>query len=483
MKPFKLAQAAVCLVLAWCSTLGQAQSGSAPVTRMQVQTQSDAPDLQCGLPPPKPRPPRPADPDPVEWPTQAEVDQQVQAYLKAAPHRSEPAPNEGPVAAPLWPRVGASLLRIGIWSDSHLAAGFFTQELQRLSRLAPDQVRARFVPANLGRAGVRLPLRKTCVSPDWNYEPAHAQSDGAAYPGPGLVNMRSRQDGAWLALDLRSASRRAEHALVRLLYQQTERPILLALRVDDGPEQTISLQGPQGPAVLELAGQNGISTLALRVVQGPLRVQGLEWPVAPSVRLQMDVFGYPGATVGGWRHVRPESLAPWWPEPPYDLVVLAFGTNEGNVQPFSAQAYRQMLQASVSQWRAAFPQTACLLIAPGDRGVLLRRSQKGSKSAPRGAEAAAPDVLRFTRVHDEIGRIQKQVALANGCHAWSMFEAMGGAGSAYRWARHNPPLMARDLIHFTVPGYQRLAQLMAQDLGWGPALFDPLPLPSPAVNR
>jgi len=481
MKPFTLVQTAVCLVLVWGSTLAQAQSVSAHVTRVQVQALTDAPDLQCGLPPPKPRSPRSTEPDPVEWPTQAQVDQQVQAYLKAAPHRLEPAPNEGPVAAPLWPRVGASVLRVGIWSDSHLAAGFFTQELQRLSRLAPDQVRARFVPANLGRAGVRLPLRKTCVSPDWHYEPAHSQSAGAANPGPGLVNMISRQDSAWLALDLRNAAGRAEHAQVRMLFQQTERPILLALRVDDGPEQTISLQGPQGPAVLELAAQDGISTLALRVLQGPLRLQGLEWPVAPSVRLQMDVFGYPGATVGGWRHVQPESLQPWWPQPPYDLVVLAFGTNEGNVQPFNAQAYRQMLQASVSQWRAAFPETACLLIAPGDRGVLLRRSQKGTKSANRGAEAAVPDVLRFTRVHDEIGRIQKQVAQTHGCHAWSMLEAMGGVGSAYRWARHNPPLMARDLIHFTVPGYQRLAQLMAQDLGWGPALFEGVP--APAANR
>jgi hypothetical protein len=481
MKWMSLGQVIFCGVLACCGAVVQAQAGSAPITLMQVQALSDVPDLQCGLPVPASKPPRVADPDPVEWPEQTEVDLQVKAFLKPESRRAEPGALAGPAAGSLWSRANASVLRVGIWSDSHLAAGFFTQELQRLSRLAPDQVRAQFMPASLGRAGVRLPLRKTCVSPDWQYEPAHAQSAGAAYPGPGLVNMISRQDGAWLSMDLRNAAGRAEHARVRLLYQQTDRPILLALRVDAGSEQIISLQGPQGAAVLELAAQEAISTLALRVVQGPFRLQGLEWPVAPSVRLQMDVFGYPGATVGGWRHVRPESLMPWWPEPPYDLVVLAFGTNEGNVQPFSAQSYRQMLEASLSQWRAVFPQTACLLIAPGDRGVLLRRSQKRGKSSPRGTEKAGPDVLRFTRVHDEIGRIQKQVAQSHGCHAWSMFEAMGGAGSAYRWARQNPPLMARDLIHFTVPGYQRLAQLMAKDLGWGPALFEDSA--APAANR
>ncbi len=478
MKSTILAQTAICLFLAWGSTLAQTSSAPAPVTRVQVQAQPDAPDLQCGLPPRAPRPQRPTDPDPLEWPVQAEVDQQLLAYRQSASRLPEVTPFDGPAPAPLWSRAQASVLRVGIWSDSHLAAGFFTQELQRLSGLAPEQVRARFVPANLGRAGVRLPLRKTCVSPEWHHEPAHAQSAGGANPGPGLVNMNSRQDGAWLALDLRNPAGRAEHARVRLLYQQTERPILLALRVDAGLEQTISLQGPQGSAVLELVAQEAMSTLALRVLQGPLQLQGMEWPVAPSVRLQMDVFGYPGATVGGWRHVQPASLMPWWSQPPYDLVVLAFGTNEGNVQPFSAQAYRQMLQASVSRWRAVFPQSACLLIAPGDRGVLWRRSQKGGKSLPRSPEPAAPDVLRFTRVHDEIGRIQQQVARDQGCHVWSMFEAMGGPGSAYRWARHKPPLMARDLIHFTVPGYQRLAQLMAQDLGWGPSLFGGAPVPA-----
>jgi lysophospholipase L1-like esterase len=481
MNHVALAKATFCLVLAWGSALGHAQSGLAAMIRVQVQAQSNPPDLQCGLPPRAPRPERQADPDPVEWPDQAEVDKQVPAFREAASRMPDAVPADVPGALPLWSRANASVLRMGIWGDSHLAAGFFTQELQRLSRLSPEQVGARFVPASWGRPGVRLPLRKTCVSPDWLFEPAHAQSAGAAHPSPGLVNMSSVQDGAWLALDFRNAAGRAEHAQIRLLYQQTDRPVTLALQVDAGPEQVITLQGEEGSAVLELLSQEAMSTLALRVIQGPLRLQGLEWPVAPQVRLQMDVFAYPGATAGGWRLVRPESLLPWWPQPPYDLVVLAFGTNEGNVKPFSAQAYRQMLQAAVSQWRTAFPLTACLLIAPGDRGVLLRRSQKLGKSSPRHTERTASDLLRFTRVHQEIGRIQKQVAQVHGCHVWSMFEAMGGAGSAYRWARHNPPLMARDLIHFTVPGYQRLAQLMAKDLGWGPALFGDVS--APAVSR
>jgi lysophospholipase L1-like esterase len=466
------------LALAVWQVSTPAQSVQAHVISVSVQAQPAAPDVECITPARPARPKSPAAAVPLVWPDEADVARQVQAYAatSAVTRRVDQA------MVPLRFPAGQSVLRVGIWGDSHLAAGFFTQELQRLSQLPAAQVRSRWAPASLNRPGVRLPLRKTCISPDWLYEPAYAQAAGAALPGPGLVNMLSRQDGAWLALDLRSAAGRAEHTELRLLYQQTVQPLTVGIRVDGAPEQEVQLQGPAGPAVLKLVSQAAMSTLALRVVHGPFRLHGLEWPVAPTVRLQMDVFGYPGATASSWRQVEPTSMWPWWSSTPYDLVVLAFGTNEGNVQPFNAQAYQLMLQAAVAHWREVFPQTACLLIAPGDRGVLVRPSDGRTSKSVTSAVRESPDLMRFTRVHEEIGRIQKQVAQVHGCHAWSFFEAMGGAGGAYRWARHNPAWMAKDLIHFTVPGYQRLAQLMAQDLGWGQSLFQ-VPEASSAGTR
>lgn len=466
----RLAWASGALLLAASGTLA-AQGLPPSVTTLQVQAQPGAPDLPCTMPARPKRSPGPVSPEPAEWPDAAEVQRQVLAYAGAAPKApaTDPASDHsGALAAALGRRA---LLRVGIWGDSHLAAGFFTQELQRLSQLPAAQVRSRWAPASLSRPGVRLPLRRSCVSPEWQYESAHAQAAGAALPGPGLVNMLSRQDGAWLALDMRDAAGQAVHTELRLLYQQTAQPMVLSLRVDGAQAQEVWLQGPAGPAVLSLVSPQALSTVALQVLRGPFRLHGLEWPVPPSVRLQMDVFGYPGATVAGWRQVQAADVMHWWTRPPYDLVVLAFGTNEGNVQPFHAQAYRQTLQAAVGRWREVFPNTACLLVAPGDRGVWMRRSDGKRQGGTGSAGQGRPDVLRFTRVHEEIGQIQKEVAQAHGCLAWSMLEAMGGAGSAYRWARHDPPWMAKDLIHFTVAGYQRLAQLMAKDLGWGPSLF------------
>jgi lysophospholipase L1-like esterase len=82
-------------------------------------------------------------------------------------------------------------------------------------------------------------------------------------------------------------------------------------------------------------------------------------------------------------------------------------------------------------------------------------------------------LLRFSNIHEKIFHIQQRIGSRYGCSAWSMQSAMGGAGAAYRWMLASPPLMARDLTHFTPPGYQRLAQELADALGWKAGLAAP----------
>lgn len=448
-----------------------------PVTRLVVQARAGVAEVLCSPAPVKPAAPQVTDPDPQEPPDAQDVESQLGAWM------AEPeALSAGPVRG-AWPQARAGQpLRVAVWGDSHLAAGFFTSELVRLLPWSADQVATQFIGAHMNRPGVRMPwLRKGCVGPHWKHEPAYADAGAAAAPGPALVSLSSRHEGASLAWDLRSASGQADKLQLRVLYQQTSEPIQIAITVDDGAEQVLTLQGVPGPAALELVADAPMSVVRLRLLAGALRWQGLQWPVPESTRLQLDVFGYPGATVAAWQRARAEGLAPWWRDVAYDLVMLEFGTNEGNVQPFDAQAYAQTLRAAVTAWRAQFPQAACVLIGPGDRGVLVRRSQKAQPSGrnakgqraqvQKNAKSKAvtkvgTDLLRFTRVHLDIARLQNQVALEQGCRFWSMLDAMGGAGGAYRWAAQNPPWMARDLIHFTVPGYQRLAQRFAQDMGW-----------------
>lgn len=445
--PFLLAAAAL-------HTGASAQQPGPAVTQLQVQAKGEVAELSCEARVQAPRAPAPPNPDPMEIPA---------ADLLQAEDTPEP-----PAAPPPPVRQVAikDAQRIAIWGDSHLAAGFFSDELFKLLDFAPDALPNRRIPANMGRAGVRLPLRKSCVSAQWKIEPVYISANGAA-PGPGMVNMFSDQPGSTLAWDLRHGPDASGYGRVRILYQQTDGPLAVAVSVDGQAEQQVLLAEKPGPAALELVAEKPMAQVRLRLIDGALRFHGLDLLAAQPAPYVFDVFGYPGATVASWRNARQDYLASWFGPQDYQLVMLEFGTNEGNVKPFDAAAYRRMLVESVQNMRERFPGAACMLIAPGDRGVLVPRSAN-RKGKARGKRKAAPkiDLRQYSRIHAEIGRIQAEVAAHAGCGAWSMMDAMGGPGSAYRWAQQSPALMARDLIHFTAAGYQRLARKFAQDMGW-----------------
>jgi len=451
-------------------SLAAAQPASPAIRQLLVQARPDPAPLECEKAAPVTRRPAAANPDPLEVPT-------LETVLSMSPN-ADVTMASGPVAArPPAPssRPGAGPYRIAIWGDSHLAANFFTEELLRQLK-APGGVTNTLIPANMNRAGVRLPLLRSCVSAQWKYEPNYVGGESAAAPGPGLSNMFAAEPGATLAWDLRKTAQSPGYERVRILYQQLDAPLTVGISVDGGAEQEVSLAGAAGPAALELMADLPISQVKLRLLDGRLRFHGLELlPQAPAP-FGMDVFGYPGATVAGWKATNQDYLASWFAKDQYQLVILEFGTNEGNVKPFDLAAYRKSLADSVANMKAVFPSAACVLVGPGDRGVLVPRSanirkaktRKEREAQARRKKAAQIDLLQYSRIHADINRVQAEVAQAAGCSAWSMQDAMGGQGKAYEWARQSPALMAKDLIHFTVPGYQRLAQEFFKDMGWAP---------------
>ena len=475
--------------LACCLAL---QAQAMTVITLDVAAQAGVSDLVCRPKPlPSPAPPTaPATDDPLVQPDLEEVEAARLEVATDEPEGLRPPDGQGAdfFRRAIDERQG---LRIALWGDSHMAAAFFSQELITLSGLRPEQVQSAVIPATMNRPGVRLPARKTCVSAGWSYDAAYRGKEAADAPGPAMVSLVSQEPGALLQWDVRSADAVAVNKKLRLMFHQTAQPIVVALSVDQGDEMVISLSAEQGPAVLELRSDQPLSTLALRLISGSLRVHGLGLDALPTTRLQFDVFAFPGATVRSWQQTDLAYLAQWFPNNPYQVVALAFGTNEGNQKNFDASAYEDGLVQAVKNLKTVFPQAQCLLIGPGDRGVLVRKSSlrqakkknkakakaknKKSKATARPSPAAKrpPDsvLLQYARVHQKINDIQMRIGEQWGCSSWSMQHAMGGQASSYGWAAKNPPLMARDLIHFTPAGYRSLAQVFAQDFGWSEEIF------------
>ena len=391
--------------------------------------------------------------------------------------------------------------RIAIWGDSHMAAAFFSDQLLRQLTVpaGPNTVSSRFVNAGVGHGGVRALVRKTCLSGDWGREVAYAHPDAAAAPGPGMTSLVAKRPGATLALDLRDAQGQVRHTRLQLLHHgDPSGPTRLAISVDGEAETLVTLThmaSQAGPSALALSTDAPMSTLQIRVVEGPFRFQGLKLANAATTTtdsnantatpaLHLDLFAYPGATVAGWVRSDLPYLAAWFTDQPYDVGLIAFGTNEGNDPRFNEAAYRDTLSKALGHFRQVFPQTQCVLIGPGDRGIRVAKpkvrptkskaakSTKGSKnskaaqpSAKVPASTPSANLLKYSRIHAQIGQIQAELAAQYGCQAWSMQSAMGGAGSAYTWTRKSPALMAPDLIHFTPAGYRELANRFMADFG------------------
>jgi lysophospholipase L1-like esterase len=412
--------------------------------------------------------------EPTEIPGDADIEQALKEAQEASAGRLA---SSTPTGA-LRPEKNNNL-RIAIWGDSHMAAAFFSDQLVRKLVPADTPISSRFVNAGVGHGGVRGLVRKTCLSGEWAREMAYAHSDAAAAPGPGMTSLVAKKPGAMLALDLRDAQGLARHTRLQLLHHgDTSGPTRLAISVDGEAETLLTLTPQAGPNALALSTDLPLSTLQIRVLEGSFRFQGIKLPESATptsnpAPLHLDLFAYPGATVAGWVRSDLAYLASWFTDQPYDLTLIAFGTNEGNDPRFSETAYRDTLNKALGNFRQVFPQTQCVLIGPGDRGIRVAKSKtvkankgsKNNKKAKPKSPAPAANLLKFSRIHAQIGQIQTELAAQHGCLAWSMQEAMGGAGSAYTWARKSPALMAPDLIHFTPAGYRELADRFMADFG------------------
>jgi hypothetical protein len=366
---------------------------------------------------------------------------------------------------------------MAFWGDSHLAANFFGDELMRLSGIDRQKILPTFIPATMARPGVRLPLAKFCQSPTWNYRLAYQAAETGLPFAQGLSALRSSTENSYLWVDFRFGGMSGP-ALRNLdvMFHPTSVKATVALSVDDAEEQIVELN-PDSTGVIQVRTDHGMSQIKLRLLSGELVLEGFKpqyQEQAPG--LILDTFAVPGATIKGWANVDADYMRQRLDDRKYDLVVLEFGTNEGNSRSFSAATYKDDLRAALSNLRQVFPASRCVMMGPPDRGVLVQKpapllsrkksSGRGSQTAVKAPKLAQQDLLKFSRIHEDIENIQRVVGEEYDCSLWNWQEAMGGEGAAYRWFYHTPRLMAKDLTHMTIPGYQLTARKFAESLDY-----------------
>jgi lysophospholipase L1-like esterase len=136
-----------------------------------------------------------------------------------------------------------------------------------------------------------------------------------------------------------------------------------------------------------------------------------------------------------------------------DLIVLAFGTNEGFDRRLVMADYEAGLRAQVARLRRlAGPGVPILIVGPP--AVLGRNAERNAGDC--GAGWYVPALL------PRIREAQRALARAQGLAFWDWERAMGGRCAAGAW--HAAGLMRDDHIHFNRDGGGRIGRMLLADL-------------------
>jgi len=352
---------------------------------------------------------------------------------------------------------------IALWGDSLTAANYFSEEMVRDLGFSKDEVLPTFIPPDMDRSGVRLPIHKHCQGEGWSYEYAYVSRQTDVSFAKGLVNLRSHVPGSYLWVDFRTHSPEPNLRALDVLFAppQANKRVVVGFTVDDGAEQIVELE-QGGDGLVRVRSEQPMSTLKLRLIEGSLVLQGFVPQYVQTPAAYFDTLSIPGATAHAWKALNPDYLAQRGGNIAYDMVILEYGTNEGNDRGLDFNKYESDLRVSLHNLRQAYPGSLCVLIGPPDRGVLVKRGRGRKK---RRAKPSKANLLKYSHIHQRIGDIQRAVGEEYSCSYWSWQDAMGGPGSAYRWLHHSPPLIGSDITHLTVPGYQISARKFVSDTG------------------
>lgn len=166
----------------------------------------------------------------------------------------------------------------------------------------------------------------------------------------------------------------------------------------------------------------------------------------------LATHGVVGATLAGLAERRP--LFDEGEASP-DLVVIAYGTNEGFDEQLDPGAYEALLRGQIQRVREAAAGSALLILGAPEA---MRGDGGGRCAGDVDGRWKAPDMLSVVR------DVQHRVAASTGVAFWDWRGRMGGDCSAVALTGGDAPMMRGDHVHFTGPGGDWIGSLLAADL-------------------
>jgi lysophospholipase L1-like esterase len=363
-----------------------------------------------------------------------------------------------------------TILQLG---DSHTAADFFTGRVrERLQQVFGQGGLAYLVPGK-PNIGVRSALFDSDASDGWSYEALQKSDEKRRFYLSGF-NAIAHHTGALLSMRARGG----------LPYDRLEVAFLkqpgggrAEVLVDGQPSGEIDLDGAADErATLDLqaseTGVRGFHDVAVRALSdAPVTVTGVE-VAREGDGVSYISLGFPGATVQVLQKLAAENFADDLQRLAPDIVVLAFGTNEGFNDALDVATYTAQYEQIVRRLQGLRPGLRVIMIGPPDgarpmgtcHSAAVGQNCVSPTLQPAVAEGSGPCRFPTPPKLDQVREAQRHLADRLGVDFWDWSSVMPGPCGAQVWAAASPPLMAHDFVHMTLEGYKRSADRFADFL-------------------
>lgn len=149
-----------------------------------------------------------------------------------------------------------------------------------------------------------------------------------------------------------------------------------------------------------------------------------------------------------------------------DLIVFAFGTNEGFSQSLTPDQFEQSLRAQIRRIRKLAGRTVPILIVGAPDANTQTPAIAGNYGSPTACpNTGAGEGTWYTpTLLGAIRERQRRVAREMNTAFWDWSAAMGGMCAAVTWRNADPPLVRGDHVHFTRAGGTRIGSMIFNDI-------------------
>lgn len=383
--------------------------------------------------------------------------------------------------------------------DSHTAGDAITGALRDALQTRLGNGGRGLMPAGRPHSGVRLRRVSVTMSDSWSARGLFGSGAVEAWPPRGITGytVSSRTPGAALAI----AADASFTAFGVCVAAGSEGPRLNLTLGTDTQKLAFAGDGPQCRRIVLAA---AVDSARLELVAGEAIITG--WWLERPQGVIVSNLGVPGSQLQFLGRADEATITAQFQALPADLVILAFGTNEGFAPLFDATRFEGQIREQVARVRRLAGPVPILLLGPPDaasRNSDLRSNVVGGAPAAKDCNWAiqttpgrlpvdgidiplwndeggtlAPDPVTLSGsmprpVRRElllfnppalaaVSAVQSRVAAELGIAFWDWRARQGGSCSAVRWMQAG--LMGPDFIHYSPAGGAEVARLLLADL-------------------